>query len=326
MPYISHIFLTPNQNALNRVKALHHLLLGIHFSLLLREKAVFHIHAHHAYSSSFIAMVAAKLLDITFSITLHGSDLLISKHFLELKIHESKFLFTISDYNKRQIIQRYGKRYENKISVIRLGVDTQLFDNHRAYKNHKQKHMLILAAGRLEKVKNFLFLVENLAEAKKRSIIFTCLIVGDGSQKRRLEKLIKKNDLTQNVKLLGICSKEILYRLVRTADVFVMTSKSEGIPQVLMEAMNTYTTVLAPKITGIPELVIDKKTGFLFTPDDKEDFLDNLESIYKNTNAAPTVLLAAKKHLTEFYDEHKNLHDFLNTFITKVFLNEYSNL
>jgi len=51
--------------------------------------------------------------------------------------------------------------------------------------------------------------------------------------------------------------------LYRFADVVVLTSRSEGIPLVLMEAMGRGKIVLAPAITGIPELVLPGKTGFL---------------------------------------------------------------
>ena len=60
------------------------------------------------------------------------------------------------------------------------------------------------------------------------------------------------------------------------ADVVVLTSRSEGIPLVLMEAMARGKIVLAPAITGIPELVIAGKTGFLYEAGSLDDFVDRL--------------------------------------------------
>ena len=66
------------------------------------------------------------------------------------------------------------------------------------------------------------------------------------------------------------------------ADLVVMTSKSEGIPVVLMEAMAHEKLVLAPAITGIPELVEHLRTGFLYHPGSIPDFVSALRWIQIN--------------------------------------------
>jgi glycosyltransferase involved in cell wall biosynthesis len=67
--------------------------------------------------------------------------------------------------------------------------------------------------------------------------------------------------------------------LYRRADLVVLTSRSEGIPLVLMEAMARGNVVLAPAITGIPELVIAGKTGFLYQPGSMWDFLEKVMEV-----------------------------------------------
>ena len=69
--------------------------------------------------------------------------------------------------------------------------------------------------------------------------------------------------------------------LYRRADVVVLTSRSEGIPLVLMEAMARGRIVLAPAITGIPEIVIPGKTGFLYAPGALQDFVAKILFIQK---------------------------------------------
>ena len=71
------------------------------------------------------------------------------------------------------------------------------------------------------------------------------------------------------------------------ADVIVLTSRSEGIPLVLMEAMAREKIVLAPAITGIPELVIAGRTGFLYEAASLESFVDRLVFIRSLTIRAP---------------------------------------
>ena len=74
-----------------RIRALVHTLLGAYYALLLEKHRVDHIHVHHGYFSSWIAMVAARLLGISFSVTLHGSDLLVHRSYLDVKLKHCKF-------------------------------------------------------------------------------------------------------------------------------------------------------------------------------------------------------------------------------------------
>ena len=85
--------------------------------------------------------------------------------------------------------------------------------------------------------------------------------------------LIRKNRLQDQIKLLGHVGQRQMDALYWRADVVVLTSRSEGIPLVLMEAMARGRIVLAPAITGIPEIVIPGKTGFLYAPGALQDFV-----------------------------------------------------
>ena len=82
-----------------RLKTLLHTWLGAYYAVLLRDRGVDHIHVHHGYLGSWIAMVAARLLAVDFSLTLHGSDLLLNGAYLDAKLKHCRFCLTISEYN-----------------------------------------------------------------------------------------------------------------------------------------------------------------------------------------------------------------------------------
>ena len=69
-----------------RLRALLHTWLGAYYAVSLQKREVDHIHVHHGYFGSWIAMVAARLLGISFSLTLHGSDLLLHGAYLDTKL------------------------------------------------------------------------------------------------------------------------------------------------------------------------------------------------------------------------------------------------
>jgi colanic acid/amylovoran biosynthesis glycosyltransferase len=258
-----------------RMKALLHTCLGAYYAVLLRQHRVNHIHVHHGYFGSWIAMVAAQLLETSFSLTLHGSDLLRDGAYLDTKLKHCRFCVTISEYNRRYILQHFAAVDPGKIVVLRLGAEVPKHaDSCRPQVVRGARHTFtLLAVGRLHAVKDHALLVRACARLRDCGLDFECAIAGEGLERQRLELLIRQKGLQDRLTLLGHVARQRLDSLYRRADVVVLTSRSEGIPLVLMEAMARGKIVLAPAITGIPELVIPGKTGFLYAPGAVNDFV-----------------------------------------------------
>ena len=105
--FLRHAFFQRRHPLSRRLWALIHTLLGAYYAALLHSRHVDHIHVHHGYFGSWIAMVAARLLGIGFSMTLHGSDLLLDPVFLDLKLKQCSFCVTISGFNRKRILTDY---------------------------------------------------------------------------------------------------------------------------------------------------------------------------------------------------------------------------
>ncbi len=301
-----------------RFSALLHTWLGIYYSLLIEKSDVEHIHVHHGYFSSWIAMVAAHNLGIDFSMTLHGSDLLLHPAYLDLKLKHCKFCVTISDFNRQYILKRFVTIEPEKIVVRRMGVNAAKNEIHFTEDPRKNPHMVILSAGRLHSVKGHTFLVRACRLLKNRGIPFECLIAGDGPERTSIAALIRNLNLQDQVRLLGHLSRQELDTCYATADLVVLTSRSEGIPLVLMEAMVRGKPVLAPAITGIPELVLDGKNGFLYRPGSVEDFAAQVELIHHSRSALGPLCRAARQHVFQHFNREKNLAAFCNLLLTHV--------
>jgi len=102
------------------------------------------------------------------------------------------------------------------------------------------------------------------------------------------------------------------------ADVVVLTSRSEGIPLVLMEAMARGIPVLAPTITGIPELVLDGKNGFLYRPGSLEDFVARIELVQRSESALGPLGRAARQHVLQYFNREKNLAAFCDLILSHI--------
>jgi glycosyltransferase involved in cell wall biosynthesis len=303
-----------------RIRTVAHTYLGAYVAISLRKECVRHIHIHHGYFSAWAGMVAARLLDATFSMTLHGSDLLVRADYIDSKLANCQFCVTVSEFNHGFIRNRYPTFDFRRVVVHRLGVDPEYW---RPGPQPKPDAPLsILSVGRLHAVKNHAFLLWACAELAKAGVPFRCVIAGQGEERERLLGSVRELGLQNRVEFPGQVQREHLRELYREADVIVFTSRSEGIPLAGMEAMAMERIVLAPAITGIPELIKHGKTGFLYQPDSLEDFVAKLMAIRSPRDSLQHVRSAARKHVEEHFSLPKNLKVFADDFIRRVELME----
>lgn len=310
------IFFHGHESVVRRMRALAHTWLGCCYALLLKNYRIDHIHVHHGYFASWIAMVAARVLNVSYSITLHGSDVLLHRAYLDTKLQNSKFCITISEFNKQRLLADCPHISAEKIFVQRLGVDMPA--ESASIPCNIPQPFTLLAVGRLHPVKDHAFLLAGCAELKKAAFPFLCRIAGEGSERPRLQALIKKYNLEHRVTLLGQLSKSELATEYTNASLVVLTSRSEGIPLVLMEAMGRGCLVLAPDITGIPELVRDGSTGFLYTPGSLLHFVALIRTISSVDTMLGHVRKAARRHVERYFERRINLAAFVEMFLSQI--------
>lgn len=320
---LTRVLMHGDESLCRRWKALLHTGLGAYYAVQLQEKKVDHIHAHHGYFGSWIAMVAARLLGVSYSLTVHGSDLLVNGAYLDTKLKHCRFCMTISEYNRQYISRKLPAVELGKVSVARLGVDVPKLEDGRQDSVKTEHTLRLLAVGRLHPVKDHAFLIHRCAQLRDCGLNFECAIAGDGPEWDKLASLIGEKRLQDRIRLLGHVAGEKLDALYRRSDVVVLTSRSEGIPLVLMEAMARGKPVLAPAINGIPELVIPEKTGFLYRAGDAEDFLEKMFALQELIRKAePTAVNqldwighAARLQVLHNFNRSQNLSQFCDQFL-----------
>ena len=302
-----------------RVRALGHTLMGSALAEQLAPLEVEHIHCHHGYFASWMALVAARLLGIDFSFTLHGSDLLHRADLLDAKLRACKFCVTVSEFNRQYLFRNYPSTPAAKVFVQRLGVDPippRPPDPATAMQDHRP--FCLLAIGRLHPVKDYAFLIQACGDLRSKGFDFICWIIGEGSERLALERQIAKLGLQGHVHLVGHIPRPMVAGYYKHADLVVMTSKSEGIPVVLMEAMAHGKLVLAPDITGIPELVEHERTGFLYEPGSLQGFVSSVRGIHAKRDGLSGIQRAAAAKVADSYHRQRNVRAFADGFMARV--------
>jgi len=127
----------------------------------------------------------------------------------------------------------------------------------------KNGKLMLFSVFRLSEEKNPYFLLEGIRQIKENTDIpFTCFIAGDGPEKKKMKKYIRKLELKDTVRLLGNISPEEITLYYQAADIFIFASQAETQGLVILEAMAGGCPVVAIDASGINDIIINGKNGF----------------------------------------------------------------
>jgi glycosyltransferase involved in cell wall biosynthesis len=183
-------------------------------------------------------------------------------------------IVTVSNYSARKIVQFYNVD-EAKIRIVPNGVDAQRFKPIEGSEKFKHNFGIgdkpcVLFVGRLIPRKGLHFLAEAAKHIVKeeKNIIF--VVAGEGPLKKSLVAQLKKLNVSKNFVFLGDVQDDVLPQLYNCCDVFVSPAIQEGQGLTLLEAQATAKPVVAFRVGGISESVLNNKTGLLVRPASRE--------------------------------------------------------
>jgi colanic acid/amylovoran biosynthesis glycosyltransferase len=231
---------------------------------VLRRVGVDHIHAQWITTSSTVALIAARLLDVPWSCTAHQHDIFFD-NLIPQKVADASFVRVISRRNAEFLIELAGKGARQQTHVVHLGVDVP-----REYKQRDETGPIrILCAGRLAPSKGHRYLIAALALLKERGVPFLCEFAGEGELREAIEQQIEDAGLGKEIELRGMVQHERIVSELNGGrfDLAVLAStekpgEHEGIPVALMEAMAAG-VVCVTTDTGSNSELIDPSCGVL---------------------------------------------------------------
>ncbi len=140
--------------------------------------------------------------------------------------------------------------------------------------NIDTKDEVVIFASRLGKEKNIAFLIRAMAFVLRARPRARFLIVGDGNEKRNLEKMTREMGLEEKIIFAGFMNHEDLFPLYRVAKAFVFASYTETQGLAVLEAMALGLPVVALRAIGVEDLFVAGKGGFLLEKEDIGAFAD----------------------------------------------------
>jgi colanic acid/amylovoran biosynthesis glycosyltransferase len=239
--------------------------------------------------------------------TIHGPDEFNDPagFLLREKVAAASFVCAISAYGRSQLARVSTSEHWDKIEVAPLGVDAGIFAP-RTFRAAPEP-LEIACVGRLAPAKAQRVLIGALSRLVRQGRSIRVRFVGDGPDRRVLEKEAAALGLTGRIAFEGSVNHDRVRDIYRETDVFALASFAEGVPVVLMEAMAMEIPCVATWITGIPELIRSELDGLLVPPADEEALACAIARLQDDPALRERLGKAGRLRVIEKYDLGANV-------------------
>jgi len=178
-----------------------------------------------------------------------------------------------------------SKGFKTKTYVISNGVDINKFQRHNTHDDMQRYHIdrkkkILLFVGRLDPEKNVSVLIQSLRYLEKISDILEIFIVGDGSERERLEMLAKTLGVDGQIRFLGKLTDSELQSIYNICHVFVLPSFVELEGMVVLEAISYNKPILIADSPDSASRFIVGRNGFLFDPHNPKDLAAKIKRLF----------------------------------------------
>ncbi len=294
----------------DRLRTVAHFGLGVSVAGQLRENGHYdRVHAHFIDRAATVALVAARLLDVPYSVTAHAADIYVSPLLLRTKLAAGDFVTTCTGYNRSHLAE-VAPEASGRIVLAYHGLDLERYDPTSRFPSTVPT---MLAVGQLREKKGFIHLLHACRDLADRGMAFRCEIIGEGPQRADLERAVQDLGLEHHVAFLGAQSHDEVIDAYRRARLFVLPcvvgddGDRDGIPNVILEAMAMSLPVVSTRHSGIPEVVEHGATGLLVPPADSTQLADALSQVLEDPAAGEEMGAQGRAVVLERFDVEHNV-------------------
>ena len=267
------------------------------------------LHVHYAIPHAISAFLAKQILhdsDIKVITTLHGTDITLvgrDESYLPITrfgIEASDGVTAVSNALKRETYEYLNPSKE--IEVIPNFVDPARFVKTQSSICNmftRNNERLLCHVSNFRPVKR-IFDVIQVYEKVRKKVPSKLLMIGDGPDRSRAEAYCRTHGLTEDVQFIGNVAN--LEAVVSSCDLFLLPSETESFGMAALEALALEVPVIATRVGGLPEVVIDGEVGYLLPLGDVDGMADRAIEILQNQDLRQKLGRAARRHAIENFD------------------------
>ena len=296
-------FLTPKKNFSEniniRLKYLYCLFLLFFFILKNKNTLVF------SFQANVYCIILCKFLNVKIIVRSNSSSSgwnhsSLKKFIYKIIIKWADKVLTNSEEFRKQMNKNFNLKsiciYNplNKKEILRKSkqkININFFNSSRILK--------IINIGRFTEQKDQITILKSAEILKKMNIKFKMLLVGRGAEKNNLANFIKEKNLKNYVKIINF--QENPYKFINKSNLFVLSSKYEGLPNVLLEAATLKKFIISTDCpTGPREILLNGKGGFLFKVGNSKDLANKIIEYKKNVRKLKKKITINYQNLNRF--------------------------
>lgn len=270
-----------------------------------------------------LAGLAGKLTKVPV-ISRQGLALISDKFKYRILIKYFTHSILTNTYSIKKEYESYKWFPKDHIKVIYNGVEvnyTQVSENKisELCSRHqlKPEEKIILSVGRLNQQKGFTYLIKAAQQAQQAGKRWKFLILGNGDLQQKLKAQIHAYQLS-NIELLGFIENVRPYYAL--ADVFVLSSLSEGTPNVVLEAMANKLPVIATDVNGVREVIRNGENGVMIPAKDPSAIYNAIDQLIDDTQLQEKFILNGYNNIIENFTIQKFSENFIG-YINEVLSN-----
>jgi glycosyltransferase involved in cell wall biosynthesis len=254
------------------------------------------VNIHFVRRESIYFLLLKRLFRYKVVMSAHGSDILLptpwNAKLLPYLLPRADAVTAVTQRIADRILAYPGVD-PRKVHVIENGVDNEFWGAASYSPTYPRSSPTIVTVGRLTRVKGHDVLIRTLAQIKQHVPDVKLVIAGDGESRKELEKLARSLGLAHAIEFIGYVSKERLRSVLQKAAVFVLPSRSEGMPLAMLEAMAVGVPTVATNVGGVPE-VLTHGSGILVPPDNPVAMGEGITRVLRDANLARRLSQGAK--------------------------------
>jgi glycosyltransferase involved in cell wall biosynthesis len=272
-----------------------------------REKvAIWH---GHDYKSDLIGLILRGLHPMRLVTTVHGWGVQSTRR---LRLYNRIDRMCVRFYERvicvsqdlREECLAAGARPERCV-LIENGIDTEQYTRRVAREEAKRRlgiaphRLLVGAVGRLSAEKGFDVLIRAVNRLVGEGFDVELAIAGEGDQRPHLERLISTLGCGERVRLLGFRADTV--EIYEAMDVYALSSFSEGLPNVVLEAMAMEVPVVATRVGAIPQLMDHERNGLIVEPGSHDELARGLGRLLRDPRSRTSAGAAGRERVAANY-------------------------
>ena len=252
-------------------------------------------------STGIPAYISKIILKMPYIIWGRGSDVYLPNGFLRITrgvvLRNANAILALTE-DMREKMREITTR---EIFVIPNGIDLEEFKGVLIKPDEYSTGKTILFVGSLYPIKGVEYLLIAMKKIHEKAPDTRLIIVGDGGEREKLEALTTQMGIQNSVQFVGRVPHKNVLNFMQRADIFVLPSLSEGLPNVIIEAMACGLPIVASRVGGIPDIIKDGVNGYVVDPG-RPDQIANKILMLLNNNELVKQISNNNRRMVEIFE------------------------